>query len=67
MSLNAVDLSHTEPRKYSSPPQRSNEITARDKHAADVPVDENMKVVFSLEVFFNTSEEIIRVGAKINN
>lgn len=56
----------TEPHKYSSPPQRSDEITARDKHAADIPVDENMRLVFSLDVYFSENEDVLRVSDNLN-
>ena len=63
--MNSLSLSLSdfpEPRKHSSPPQRPNEITARDKQAADITVDENMRLVFSLEVLFSTNEDLIRVS-----
>lgn len=50
-----------EPRQYASPPQRLNEITARDKQVADITVDENMRLVFSLDVYFSTNEDVVRV------
>ena len=53
---------HPEPRTHSSPPQRPNEITAWDKQAADIPVDENMRLVFSLDVYVDDSEEVVRVS-----
>lgn len=53
---------YSEPRKYSSPPKRSNEITARDKQAADISMDDNMRLVFSLDIYTSEDEDSIRVS-----
>ncbi len=47
---------------YNGPPNRPMEITESERHSCDVPIDDNTRIVLSLDVFHHSDERAIRVS-----
>lgn len=59
--MDVHEYSCPEPVVYDSSPSRPRDITEADRTAADVRVNDNTKLVFSLDILYTDQEEIIRV------
>ena len=47
--------------QYSGSPLRPRKITGKDKKANDIEIDDNAKVVISLDILHNEDEKIVRL------
>ena len=50
-----------EPMVYDRFPERPQEITLEDRKANDIIIDDNTRVVISLDVLFNEDEEVLQL------
>ena len=47
---------------YDAPPTRPMKITDMDKHSCDIAIDDNTRIVLSLDVFHQPEETAVRVS-----
>ena len=47
---------------YDAPPTRPMNITHMDKHSCDIAIDDNTRIVLSLDVFHEPEETAVRVS-----
>lgn len=48
---------------FNNPPKRPMEITDTEKTSCDVPLDDNTRIVLSLDVFYQSNETAVRVSS----